>query len=322
MHDETLLRPSSQGNESTQQEFSREKQVLKWLMGDRNYYTLRANRNIARDRKSGKPILLVHQMGKVGSTSVVASLEDLGVRQKYLLYQTHFLSPTGYEFLEKLELDGHGGWSRLPDKGKSFLSMSAALSREVERGYFAERAVKVISLVRDPVATNLSGFFHNTAWWSPDVRHKVEMQVDGWQMLLWQHFLDIYPHDVPAKWFDMEIKPLLGIDVMAVPFSYTRGFQIYESQIASMLLLKLEGLRTISTQAFQQFMGIDDFVLAASNKAENKWYADIYDEFKRTMSIPDSYLRRQYTTSYARHFYSESELDAFRTRWSICQEKI
>lgn len=315
MSERGLTVPSDHQTQAMQMPESRRKQFLKRLIGDRNYYQIRANRNVNRDRRSGLPHLFIHQMGKVGSTSVVATLEQMGIREKYLLYQTHFLSPTGYAFLEELELQGHGGWSNLSDKGKSFLSMSAALSRAIDGGYLGTRPVKVITLVRDPVATNLSGFFHNTSWWSAAVRHQVEMRTAGWQTLLWQHFLDIYPHDVPATWFDMEMKSLFHVDVLSEPFPREQGYKLYESPSCSVLLMKLENLRYCGAEAIDSLLGIEGFQLSQSNKAENKWYADIYREFKLTANIPESYLSRQYETEFAKHFYGDGELLEFRNRW-------
>lgn len=291
------------------------KSIIKRLIGDRNYYRLRADRLVAQHRRSPMPLLFVHQMGKVGSTSVVATLEQQQVFAEHIVYQTHFLTPSGYAFLENLELTGHGGWKRLPEKGKFFLSMSGALTREIEQGYLSDRTVKVISLVRDPVATNLSGFFHNTDWWPQELRDVAISRSSGWQERLWLHFLETYPHSVPATWFDMEMKPLFDIDVMASQFPQERGYQLYSSPVASLLLLKLESLDQCAVDAFREFLGIDYRQPARSNRADDKWYANLYREFIATTPIPESYLSSLYQTDFARHFYSPAEIDGFTRRW-------
>lgn len=292
------------------------KATARQLFGERNQYYLRAYAYLLLDRWRGRRPLFVHQMGKVGSTTVVNSLLPYLRHPKRVIHQTHFLSPEGIAFVEGLEIAGHGDWHRLPAKTKRFLIKSRVLGQVLRHGFLAQDTREVITLVREPVATNLSGFFHNADWWPPALIAQCRQRTSGWQEALLAHFLADYPHETPLRWFDMELKPIFGVDVYATPFSYEQGYQIYRSAQTHLLLLKLETLNTSAAEAFQMFMGIANFQLMKTNRAEDKWYADLYQDFTQNLMLPTTYLDTIYESRYARHFYSTAERTGLRARWS------
>jgi hypothetical protein len=253
-------------------------------------------------------------MGKVGSTTIAASLKARGLQNAMTIYQPHFLSEEGMRFVERLSIEGVGGWDRLPTNDRRFLLSSHLLNKELRRMRAADERVKVITMVRDPVATNLSGFFHNHIWWPAEIKAQCDASSAD-LTALYRRFLDHYPHDVPETWFDMEVRPLYGVDVFAAPFDRDRGFAIYHSDFADVLVLKLEELNQCAAAAFHDFLGLDDFQLVESNKAEDKSYADVYKAFRKQTKLPESYLDRMYDSRMARHFYTEEEIAALRRKW-------
>ncbi len=291
------------------------KQLLIRSIGEERYYTLWAKRKIRRMQQQGLEILFIHQMGKVGSTAVASSLRANGYDQNAQIIQTHFLSPKGRAFVEKLEVDGRGGWQNLTPRTKRFLVFSRVVGQMLENGYLNQHKSKVITLVRDPIATNISGFFHNYLWWPPRLQERPSRYSEEFLKDLYQQFMAVYPHDVPLNWFDMELKPLFGIDVLATPFPKEHGFKIYEGKLADVLLLRLDDLHDCAADAFDQFLGIKNFELVHANLAEDKWYADLYQAFKQKIVLPTSYADRVYESTYTRHFYTDVEIDAFRSKW-------
>jgi hypothetical protein len=263
-----------------------------------------------------KPLLMVHTMGKVGSTTVVTSLIARGFRDTMNLQQPHFLSEEGMAFVERLSIEGVGGWEKLTTNNRRYLLNSHILNKELKKKRAAGERVKVITIVREPVATNLSGFFHNHVWWPAAVKSRCDKPLAECIAALQNQFLERYPHDVPATWFDMEIRPLYGVDVFATPFDCERGFSIYHSDFADVMVLKLEKLEQCAAVAFHDFLGLDDFQLVESNKAEDKSYAELYKAFRRQTTLSESYLDRMYASRMARHFYTEEEIAAFRRRWT------
>lgn len=285
------------------------------LLGEDRFLTARAGAQIWLDRRRGKQLLMAHTMGKVGSTTITASLKARRIRQTMAMYQPHFVSEEGMAFAERLSSEGVGGWARLTRKERRGFLRNHLLNRELSRMRAAGERVKVITMVRDPVATNLSGLFHNYIWWPADVKALCAERSAGCLDALRQYFLARYPHDVPETWFDMEVRTLYGVDVYAEPFDRERGYHIYRSDFADVLLLKLEKLNECASVALRDFLGLEDFQLVESNTAEDKSYADLYKSFRREVALPESYLDEVYGTRFSRHFYTPVEIDAFRRKW-------
>ena len=172
--------------------------LLKSVIGDERIAQFKFERRFLADQRENRPVLFVHQMGKVGSTSIVKSLKSDDAAVPWRIYQTHFLSAEGTALVEDLEIKAYDGWSNLPRRAKHFLVSSREISRHIAEGDFSRRDCKVISLVRDPVSTNLSGFFHNHHWWPNDLAARCRTGAEGWENDLLDHFLDNYPHYVPG----------------------------------------------------------------------------------------------------------------------------
>ncbi len=77
------------------------------------------------------------------------------------MYQPHFLSEEGIDFAEKLAISRAGSWEKLTRKGRAGYLRNRLLNQELHRLRQTGGRVKVITMVRDPLATNLSGLFHN-----------------------------------------------------------------------------------------------------------------------------------------------------------------
>lgn len=232
------------------------------------------------------------------------------------VHHTHFLSERGLDFLAGLYRDGHGSWRAVPEKSRRFVVAGRALGRELRSGVLRRTRCSVVSLVRDPVATNVSGFFHNWAWWPKDLAEACEARAPGWRGALRRHFLRGYPHELPATWFDMEMLPVFGIDIYAEPFPREAGWKIYRGEGADLLMMKAERLGACAGEALGQFLGISAAGLTAFNSGADKPYAGLYAEFLEDPGLPDEYLDRAYGARHARHFYGDEEIAGFRRRWS------
>src|SRR4029078_5438744 len=120
------------------------------------------------------------------------------------------------------------------------------------------RRIKVITLIRDPIATNLSGYFYNCIALPGQLREAAQQGKPGVMEQLAENFLAQYPHDVPVTWFDMEMKDVFAIDVFAAPFPKEQGYQIYRSEWADLLLFKLDQLNECAEVAFSSFMNLPE----------------------------------------------------------------
>ena len=129
----------------------------------RNYYSERAYRHFALfllnllTRREGREIWLVYQMGKVGSSSIQESLKKLKQDRELnvSVYHVHSLTRDG---LYRRENYHKRNFSHEPYINYHLLHCEY-LGGQLARGLKGKRW-KVVTLVRDPIARNISGFFH------------------------------------------------------------------------------------------------------------------------------------------------------------------
>jgi hypothetical protein len=288
------------------------KEIIRRTIGDDRYIALQVRYRFLLERLNRRDLLLVHQMGKVGSTSVVRSLlANPEISRKMALYQTHFLTRNGINFVQQLEERGYGGWSGLPVKTRRLLLTERHLGQHVIPVRLRGKQCRVISLVRDPIATNLSGFFFNYHWWPDGLRHMCETCHPGWQKALLECFLTSYPHSVPLTWFDTEMRITFGLDVYQTPFAKEKGIAVYENERVHLLVLKLEKLHDSGSNAIGEFLGIPDFEILTANQGSQKWYAGIYRNFLEGVALPPKYRHAMLTSQHAEHFFSLEERNQF-----------
>ncbi|HMN31506.1 MAG TPA: putative capsular polysaccharide synthesis family protein [Caldilineaceae bacterium] len=292
------------------------KQTIQTWLGPHKYEVLRTYQHFWQANLQGKQLVFVHTMGKVASSSITYSLKSSPIGKRLMIYHTHFLSPQGLAYAHKLADKGFTGPRLTPTDPRNFLVRSQVLSQQLAHLRRLGRRVKVITLVRDAVSTNLSGYFYNSYSWPAALREQARSGDRGVMEALAADFLAHYPHDVPLNWFDMEVKNVFGIDVYAEPFPQEQGYQIYRSDSADLLLLKLDQLTDCADAAFKAFMGLPQFTLTRVNEANDQWYAPLYKEFTNWVRLPGSYLAQMYETRYTQQFFNAAEQIRLRQRWS------
>jgi glycosyltransferase involved in cell wall biosynthesis len=267
----------------------------------------RAAGSLGNTEKADSPVvrpIVVYQMAKVGSKSVEESLKahDLGVP----VCHSHLLND-----LDRVERDIKT--SRVnPRQTLAEVNHGKQLRKCLLGTNFIR--CQVVSLVRDPVARNISAFFESIAEFIPDFRPGPPSGGQQVEELI-ATFLDRYDHDTPLRWFDHQMKPVFGIDVFARAFPKERGYGVYDGPNASLLVIKLEKMNACVGGAMRDFLGLEKFVLGSANVADHKGYGAVYRTFLDAIELPSSYMDRMYESQFARHFYSEEEIGAFRRRW-------
>lgn len=265
----------------------------------RHYYWWSLVFQLRGDR--GKCPILVFQMGKVGSRTVNDALRRLALNTAVI--HAHVLSPEG---IREGEVSSRS-WS----KSRQERWRNEYLRRIIETGG-SERRWQVISLVRDPIARNVSAFFQNLdIWQQQELDNQRPVEIPELQ----QRFMNEFDHDRPLVWFDREIKPLFGIDVLAHEFPQEKGYAIYHGAFADLLVIKLEKIDKCITDAMQEFLGIEGFLPKVQNLGSMKTSGPIYCEFKESLVLSNDYIERLYQSRFVRHFYSPVEVDAMSAYW-------
>jgi len=257
--------------------------------------------------------IIIYQMGKVGSSSIKASLEKLNLPNR--IFHAHFLAWKGIEDVEKYyhslsmgNMPGHIVSSR---QLRQFIDQTLGQFRW-----------KIITLVRDPVARDISDVFQNLDRDFPDLLHAPE---NMFMSRISEHVHDLLNSfnestDYACRWFDNELKDVFQFDIYAHAFDMSKGFSLYSAPHADILVLKLEKLSGCASEAFENFLDIPDFALSSENIAEKKWYHSLYKRFTQALILPQNILDKIYRSRYSRHFYADQEIADFKIKWSTAEE--
>ena len=242
--------------------------------------------------------ILVYQMGKVGSRSLVAALEQGG----HDVWHVHQLNRRSLAALEAKER--RRGFDPPPH-----IAMGKRVIREM---LDAGRGLRIVTGVREPIARNASGFFQNLRNFSKlDMRGRPLASNEE----LTRKFMEEYAQRVPLRWFDRQVKGPLGVDVYRYRFPHERGWQLIEESGHQILIVRAESSDEAKRAGLAALLGRSVGELPRVNAAEDKAYAARYEEFKRSLRLSEEYVRRMLESRYTRHFYSSEEIEAFRERW-------
>jgi hypothetical protein len=293
-------------------------------MIESNYYSARMYYQYNLEKSfsgyDGPPILIL-QMGKVGSSTVTRSLNALNLDMP--IYHAHFLSA---DLVKNTELNRKKFF-----KTDKFNLLQRPwqyqfLRKLIDKGLPQGNKWKIITLIRDPIARNISTFFENLDFQSTQTPNTFSVTSEYFGIRpfviregeldeLYQNFFDKFYHYDPMDFFDREIKGVFDIDVYEHHFPSSIGYKIYESKIADLLLIRLENLVSCAQPAFKQFLGIDNIQLLNTNIGNKKIYSPVYKLFKERVVLPENYIREMYQSKFMRHFYSKEEIDALYSKW-------
>ncbi|MRG85069.1 putative capsular polysaccharide synthesis family protein [Salinibacillus xinjiangensis] len=230
-----------------------------------------------------KDVILIYQMGKVGSSSIVKSLKDIGI---YCIH-THRLN-TKYPFTTK------------------FQKIYQTLRAKMIKRFLKNKNIKIVTLTRDPIGRNLSGFFQNLE----DFTYQSNTQ----QQFLLNLFFEKENSFYTINWFNNEIKKIFDIDVYEYSFPKDSGFQIIKKGNVQIFVTKIEQLNSVQSE-LGSFLGVNNFELHNTNESEKKWYSNLHKIIKKEINFPKEYIDDRYESRYMKHFYTDEEIAMFREKW-------
>jgi hypothetical protein len=145
----------------------------------------------------------------------------------------------------------------------------------------AASPLPIVTLVRDPIARNVSSFFGRGG-------HRLAATDEELVAL----FVERFDHDAVLRWFDDDFGPTLGVDVYSTPFPSERGYRIYDAPGARVLVVRTENLRAGGANALQELVGAEVRPLAEANVGAERAGGDVYRRFVATARLPASYVDR------------------------------
>jgi Putative capsular polysaccharide synthesis protein len=244
--------------------------------------------------------ILIYQMGKVGSSTVYAALDDQALPVP--VEHVHLLA--NHDAIEAAIR------ATYPDPSTTLEQLDRG--RRVRESIDRQPDVRwnVITLVRDPVVRNVSAFFQSLHELVPEARDgDVPLSVLG------TAFTEKFGQNAPLKWFQEQLTPVFGIDPYATPFPHAQGFQILEGERARLLILRNEDLTDCLATALQAFLGIKIRDIPDANESGVKWYGPMQKKLLTEFQFPPEYLDTMYSSEYAQHFYTPAEIARSRARF-------
>lgn len=256
--------------------------------------------------------ILVYQMAKVGSSTVTATLRALDPPRRPVL-KVHYLSREGVQ-AERAWDRRRGGPLHLSYQGAIGLALGARL-RQVG-GHFQ---LPVVTLVRDPIAREVSGLFQLLPWLrdpkllGPDGAPDPERLVAH----LEERFESGEALGSAERWFDRELRQVFDVDVFGVPFPRDAGHSVIRGPSARLLVLRTEDLDRTLAPALASFLDLPkEPAVVRANERRATPLAGVYAEVRRKLRLDAALVDRIYAGRMPRHFYDSASLEAFRRRWS------
>ena len=253
---------------------------------------------ISRVLRRPYPPVLVYQMGKVASLSIIESLKQF---PHLPIFHVHRINP---DHIKQVRDSHYKKGHKLPGGDELGLSI---FSQIIKPG----KKVKVITLVREPIGRNISAYFENLdVFWKTGKAHK-KKELDK----LIYKFLDEYSHDVPLTWFDDEICQVLGVNVFEYDFPWERKYQQIQTEHHDILILRIDLADSMKVTQIEKFLDIKGLTIRNKNVGNTKKYWAEYKEFIQKIKLPETYVDKMLNVSYTKHFFSPHEREMFRKKW-------
>lgn len=174
---------------------------------------------------------------------------------------------------------------------------------------------KIISITRDPLALMISEFFSKSKHIAGRRDAATALPVETLIEMFLHDYVDQKRHLRVLHWFDHEMKPALGIDVYQRPSPAGEGSAQWSESAYDVLLVRTELDDAQKSQVVGAFVGIPDLEIQRVNTSGARPYREQYSKFKDSLHVPDDLLDTIYNSTYARHFYTDDEREAMRSRW-------
>jgi hypothetical protein len=245
---------------------------------------------------SKKSPIIILTPGKVGSTSIYNILKN---EFKNPIFHIHQISRKGI----------HESWEKHINSDRKSVPLHLIISKLLHKKLTRYSGpIYIITIVREPIAREISAFFQNTEFFKTIVEDaKLNVDVQKSVYLLREIFERNIILDI-EDWFNSEIKNYFGIDIFSIPFNEEKGFTIFKNGRFKLLLLKTETMNHVFQIALSEFLQKDiRFAIQKSNVGDNKHYAESYSQVKNQFKLDESVINQIISSRYFQHFYKGME---------------
>lgn len=238
---------------------------------------------------------IVYTMGKVGSRALAQGIRDAGFEcpDVHTLNHENLLANAGKSIVA----------GELP---AAQLLGSMLLKRKLNSKKI--RKPLYVTAVREPLSRNISAFFQN---------HKTNLEtidisrsdVDNARQAL-KIFMESYPHEIALTWLERELHQQVGIDLYETPFDPKKRY----ARSKRVVVFRDDCPNDLKSKVLSDALG-RPITIARQNVGDNKRYSRLYKMLKEISSFDIAFLDKIYRSKYARHFWTDEEIDGFRQAW-------
>ena len=258
-----------------------------------------------------QPLLLIYQMGKVGSTSLYKTLLNSDI--PYRVIHTHLLSAGGIK--EAYDFHRNKGWQ--DPLALSSLKTNRVISDKLLQTPPAD--LKIITLVREPVSRAISNYFENNIRADNNIHaNDIDISVDK----ICRELDKIFRHRITResteeRWFSNELKTVFGFDVFSHSFDKDAGFAVSSEPGYKLIVSTMESLDTFMRDYLPDILSIEyPLKIQRSNIGADKQTASLYKRVASEFRLDRDLCEKMFSGRYVRHFYTDQMIDSFISRWS------
>ena len=255
-----------------------------------------------------KKIIIVHQMGKVGSSALDATLNARG----YESIQTHLLGQDNLMQMLKNMTGNQSDINRVANEFELFNRqvLATKLINEYQSGKYGDEKLKLVSLVREPIERWFSAFIQNYRFYLPMIEvlsDNDNSSIDEKLNLMYKTALEILEKapsnlgtpsfenwfwstdffdnpeksfaiknlmaelTIPFSWFEKNIQNVIGLDIFTQTMQ--ENYNIYDMKNFEFLLLKYEMFKKEEDslkKVLGEFLDIEEFDLPKVNVTSGK----------------------------------------------------
>ncbi|CAH0527275.1 putative capsular polysaccharide synthesis family protein [Vibrio hippocampi] len=203
-----------------------------------------------------KEVIIVYQMGKVGSTSLYNNIKR---STTVPVIQIHRLRLVPGTFVNR------GGVRFQLRKIWVYVIKKAIRNKNI----------KIISVTRNPIKRNISDFFQT-------LDHFIKVNELNVKQLktdeLIEIFLTQYPQYSSISWFYEQVEKYFEINVYESKLLKKNKIAKFKNKNVELLVFRIEDIKERMLE-IEGFLGFDIGELKRDNSAEKKWYGDVYANF-------------------------------------------
>lgn len=235
---------------------------------------------------------VVYTMGKVASSSVSTAIIAAGL-------PCHDIHSLDAEYLKKSAKE-------YLDRGQYPPPHICVSMAHRDRLMVKPKRCLYISLVRDPIARNLSAFFQNLHEQKAEIRDETDAR------RMFAKFQETYFHSVPLSWLDREFGKQVGIDVYADSFDHAARY--CHIKRSNTVIFRTDCPDETKSAVLSKALG-QRIEVKRENDSNNKEYNEIYSNVKLAATFSAGFVDKMYSSKYARHFWSAAEREVMAAKW-------